>query len=256
MPAQVQRFVAVGQRRELPGGMALTPVAGVIICTWRAAGRPRAAWLAATVPLGVWLNGGAGEGWYAVPFWARLWWGTLIAMLAAGARGLFGGMPKEVGMEPSDSRDTRLPRPTGNSQSSVTMQMLERAAHMLQELPGLNTVVAAISSVARAEATVGPATTQGAYTVVPLSEVVFAGGFGLGRSVGTSAGSETATPTVGGGGGGGGGGLGRGRAVAVVAIGPEGVTVKPVIDVTSLALAGLATTAAVAMALMRLRRSR
>lgn len=158
-------------------------------------------------------------------------------------------------MEPPNGRDTRLSRGAGDNQRGVSMQMLERAAQMLQELPGLNTVVAAISSVARAEATVGPATTQGQYTIVPLSEVVFAGGFGLGRGLGTSAGGD-AMPTLGGGGGGGGGGLGRGRAVAVVAIGPDGVTVKPVIDVTSLALAGIATSAAFAMAFLRLRRPR
>ncbi len=256
MPARVERFLAVGRRVELPGGVALTPVAAVAIGIWHAADRSRGAWLAAAVPVGVWLHGGVGTGWYAVPIWAHGWWGTLIAVLVAGAGSLFTEMPEEVTMEPPNGRDTRVPRGAGDNQRGVPMQMLERAAQMLQELPGLNTVVAAISSVARAEATVGPATTQGQYTVVPLSEVVFAGGFGLGRGLGTSAGGDTTPPTVGGGGGGGGGGVGRGRAVAVVAIGPDGVTVKPVIDVTSLALAGIATGAAFAMAFLRLRRPR
>lgn len=255
MPARVERFLAVGRQVELPGGAALTPAAAVVVGIWRTADLARGTWLVAAVPVGFWLHGGAGAGWYAVPFWAHGWWGLLVAMLVAGAGSLSGGVPEEVTMEPPNGRDTRMSRGAGDNQRGVSMQMLERAAQMLQELPGLNTVVAAISSVARAEATVGPATTQGQYTIVPLSEVVFAGGFGLGRGLGTSA-TGDAMPTLGGGGGGGGGGLGRGRAVAVVAIGPDGVTVKPVIDVTSLALAGIATSAAFAMAFLRLRRSR
>ena len=42
-----------------------------------------------------------------------------------------------------------------------------------------------------------------------------------------------------GGGGIGGGGRSAGRPVAIIIIGPEGVTVKPVFDVTKIALAGI-----------------
>jgi hypothetical protein len=44
-----------------------------------------------------------------------------------------------------------------------------------------------------------------------------------------------------------------GRPVAVIAIGPDGVTVKPVVDVTKVALAGL-TAWATMLGLLRARR--
>jgi hypothetical protein len=51
----------------------------------------------------------------------------------------------------------------------------------------------------------------------------------------------------------GGGGGAMGRPVAIIAIGPEGVTVKPVMDVTKVALAGLTAWVSV-LGLLRARR--
>ena len=56
-----------------------------------------------------------------------------------------------------------------------------------------------------------------------------AGGFGFGG--GSGPGDEA---TGGGGGGGGGGGSSVGRPVAVVRVGPDGIEVKPIIDVTKI----------------------
>ena len=88
------------------------------------------------------------------------------------------------------------------------------------------------------------------YTVITAAEVTSGGGFGMGLGLGPpSTPGGTAAPTAeaalpetrqtGGAGGLGGGGGSMGRPVAVIAIGPDGVTVKPVVDVTKVALAGL-----------------
>ncbi|HEY4384072.1 MAG TPA: hypothetical protein VGN34_06300, partial [Ktedonobacteraceae bacterium] len=81
--------------------------------------------------------------------------------------------------------------------------------------------------------------TAGNYTVITASEIAAGGGFGSGSG---SAGLTTfpkqqketsplqAEPANGGGSGMGGGGGSSGRPVAVIIIGPEGVTVKPVVD--------------------------
>jgi uncharacterized spore protein YtfJ len=101
------------------------------------------------------------------------------------------------------------------------------------------------------------------YTVITAAEVTSGGGFGMGIGLGppsrpggtAAATADAAQPEdrqTGGGGGGGGGGS-MGRPVAVIAIGPDGVTVRPVVDVTKVALAGL-TAWATMLAVLRARR--
>jgi uncharacterized spore protein YtfJ len=101
------------------------------------------------------------------------------------------------------------------------------------------------------------------YTVITAAEVTSGGGFGMGLGLGPpSRPGGRAAPTAeappedrqsGGAGGVGGGGGSMGRPVAVIAIGPDGVTVKPVVDVTKVALAGL-TAWATMLGLLRARR--
>jgi uncharacterized spore protein YtfJ len=101
------------------------------------------------------------------------------------------------------------------------------------------------------------------YTVITAAEVTSGGGFGMGMGLGPPSRPGSRAPTAeaaqpedrqtGGGGGLGGGGGAMGRPVAIIAIGPDGVTVKPVVDLTKVALAGL--TALVSMlGLLRARR--
>lgn len=104
---------------------------------------------------------------------------------------------------------------------------------------------------------------SGTYTVIAAAEVTSGGGFGMGVGLcPASKADETAAPTVeatplegreSGGGGVGGGGGAMGRPVAIIAIGPDGVTIKPVVDVTKIALAGL-TAWATMLGLLRARR--
>lgn len=96
---------------------------------------------------------------------------------------------------------------------------------------------------------------HGEYTIITASEVGAGGGFGFGLGFGTPAGPGAATqapPGNGGGGSAGGGGSG-GRPVAVIVIGPGGVEVKPVLDITKIGLVALATWGAALVALRKLR---
>jgi uncharacterized spore protein YtfJ len=102
------------------------------------------------------------------------------------------------------------------------------------------------------------------HTVITAAEVTSGGGFGMGMGLGspstpgrkaalTAGAAQPETTQSGGAGGLGGGGGAMGRPVAVIAIGPDGVTVKPVVDVTKVALAGLTAWAAM-LGLLRARR--
>jgi len=100
----------------------------------------------------------------------------------------------------------------------------------------------------------------GDYTLITASEVGAGGGFGFGFGGGTSpAGTSSEAPgekqqDTGGGSGIGGGGGSAGRPVATIIIGPEGVRVEPVVDVTKIALAVFTTAGAMLLALGRMSR--
>jgi uncharacterized spore protein YtfJ len=114
---------------------------------------------------------------------------------------------------------------------------------------------------AKPGAVFGQPVESGGYTLITASEVTSGGGFGVGTGRGPAprdsrqpspveAASPAGRQSVGGGGFGGGGGS-MGRPVAVIAIGPNGVTVRPVVDVTKVALAALTAS----LAVLRLRRA-
>jgi uncharacterized spore protein YtfJ len=102
-------------------------------------------------------------------------------------------------------------------------------------------------SAASVEAVYSEPVVSGDYTVINAAEVAVAGGFGSGFgygpnlqkkkvAVGEAKGDQNEAATGGGGGGGGGGGS-NARPVAIITIGPEGVSVRPVFDVTKIGLA-------------------
>jgi|Tabmets5t2r1_1033131.scaffolds.fasta_scaffold55653_2 uncharacterized spore protein YtfJ len=123
----------------------------------------------------------------------------------------------------------------------------DRAATMLDKL----------FAAAQPGAVYGQPVESGTYTVIAAAEVTSGGGFGMGVGLGPASRSdETGAPPEGretGGGGVGGGGGAMGRPVAIIAVGPDGVTIKPVMDVTKIALAGL-TASATMLGLLRARR--
>lgn len=121
-----------------------------------------------------------------------------------------------------------------------------------------------IFAAAQPGAVYGEPVTSGNYTVITASEVTAAGGFGSGAGFGPGAASTAQKPAEGaasegqpqeaGGGGMGGGGTSFARPVAVVTIGPDGVRVKPVVDVTKLGLALLTAWGAMWLTLARMRK--
>ena len=115
---------------------------------------------------------------------------------------------------------------------------------------GAEQVSRALERAGSGEGAVGPATVVGDHTVIPLIETFASGGFGGGSGVGIDGGSE------GSGGGGGGGGIGRSRTIAVADVGPEGVKIRPVIDITGLALPAVSAIAALIVGGRRRRRRR
>jgi uncharacterized spore protein YtfJ len=131
------------------------------------------------------------------------------------------------------------------------MPELERVGSLVGGAARPEEMVKALTTVASGAGAVGPVTTVGDRSVIPLVETMFSGGYGGGGGGGTS--GEGGTEEGLGGGGGGGGG-GRSRTVAVVEVAPEGVTIRPVIDRTAIALAVITGAFGLVTAIARRRR--
>jgi uncharacterized spore protein YtfJ len=122
---------------------------------------------------------------------------------------------------------------------------------------------------ARPSSVFAPPLTAGEYTVITASEV-YAGigvGFGAGGGSGPAETGEPAgdqppaeqpaadddlPPGSGVGYGGGGGGVTLGRPVAAITIGPNGVSVEPIVDATKIAIALFTTLGAMALMFSRM----
>ena len=133
-------------------------------------------------------------------------------------------------------------------EKSAKERVTAETARLIGVISGAEQVSRALERAGSGEGAVGAPVVVGDRTVIPLIETYATGGFGGGSGVGMDGGSE------GSGGGGGGGGLGRSRTVAVADVGPEGVKIRPVVDVTGLALP--AVTALAALIIGRGRRRR
>jgi uncharacterized spore protein YtfJ len=134
----------------------------------------------------------------------------------------------------------------------------------MTSLEGLRQINERLIEMAGPKAVFGDPVTQGEYTVITASElftaVGSAHGFGQGSNELADTTDEADEPSrqagtaSGAGGGGGGGGTVNGRPVAVIIVGPEGVTVEPVVDVTKIGLAFLTTIGAMALMVGRMKR--
>jgi uncharacterized spore protein YtfJ len=123
---------------------------------------------------------------------------------------------------------------------------LEQASQLMEKL----------FDVARPGAVFSQPTTAGDRTVITASEVRVGMGFGYGGGGGTGPADEEGGEAQSGvGGGGGGGGGSAGRPVAVISIGPEGVRVEPVVDVTKISLAMFTTLGSMFLMLRNMRRA-
>lgn len=108
-------------------------------------------------------------------------------------------------------------------------------------------------SVAQASSVFGAPQAAGDYVVIPAAEVSGGMGFGFGRGGGGP--SEEAGASNGYGGGMGGGGGVMARPVAAIKIGPNGVSVVPIVDATKLTLAMVTLVGSAILMLRKMRRA-
>ena len=132
----------------------------------------------------------------------------------------------------------------------------------LESLDELGDFSKRLFEAAHLQSVFGEAIEKGEYTVIPAAEVVSAGGVGYGFASGAGGRVARASKEMGGadldsdragGGGGGAGGTSRGRPVAAINIGPEGVWVQPIVDVTKLGLAALTTLGSMGLMFLRMK---
>jgi uncharacterized spore protein YtfJ len=133
-------------------------------------------------------------------------------------------------------------------EDDMAQDRTEQIAAVARDVTRAEAIAAALSSAASGAGAVGPTTSVGDRSVVPLTETFFAGGYG--------GGGGASDAEAGAGAGGGGGGVGRSRTVAVVEVTPDGVAVLPVLDKTAIALAALGAGVGLLGAVMRVRRRR
>jgi uncharacterized spore protein YtfJ len=125
----------------------------------------------------------------------------------------------------------------------------------------LSKVLEKVYAAAQPEAVFGEPVRAGNYTVITASEVTAGGGFGWGfgpviQAQKKQTDEERSQPQAQQAGGGGiGGGGSSGRPVAIIIIESDKVTVQPVVDVTKIALAGLAAWGTIVTIIRRMRKA-
>jgi uncharacterized spore protein YtfJ len=122
------------------------------------------------------------------------------------------------------------------------MSPLEHVTEAAAKAEGL---LQSILGSAKSEDVYGPVTTVGDRTIIPVAAIERAGGFGFGGG-----GGSDEQDNEGGGVGVGGGGASTARPVAVIEVDESGVRVRPILDLTKVALVALAAV----LAIRRMRR--
>jgi uncharacterized spore protein YtfJ len=114
-------------------------------------------------------------------------------------------------------------------------------------------VLGRLFDVAKPNVIYGEPVTSGEYTVITAGEVSVGMGLGFGGGGGEAQEPEKENAS-GAGMGGGGGGASAGRPVAAIVIGPHGVRVEPIFDVTKVAIAFFTALGAMFMARRAMRK--
>lgn len=139
--------------------------------------------------------------------------------------------------------------------------------NLAKESQGRSQALDRLLSSADSSKVFGQPVTSGQYTVITASEVASGGGFGSGMGFGLPrarrgeaseepAGASAGSAPEGAGGGGGGGGGSVGRPVAAIIVTPDGVEVKPVLDVTKVSLAALTAFGALGVLALKMLKKR
>ena len=121
-------------------------------------------------------------------------------------------------------------------------------------------IISQLFTVARPGAVFSEPVKSGEYTVITASEVSVTMGVGFGgggslKPQNSDSSAEATTELSELGSGGGGGGFSMGRPVAIVSIGPAGVRVEPVLDITKIGLAFITALGALFMMRGKMRRA-
>ena len=138
-----------------------------------------------------------------------------------------------------------------NTNEEMNLELTERS------LAGVEHMMQSFLSKADVSAAYGQPVQSGETLIIPAAEVVAAAGFGVGMGAGTSSTDQEQSeqqPSSGSGGGGGGGGRVFSRPVAVIVAGPDGVEVKPVIDLTKVWMAALTAAGFVIASMAKMRK--
>ncbi len=140
----------------------------------------------------------------------------------------------------------------------MAQDMNEVLSAVLKDNQRGHTTLGKLIAVAQPNSVFSEPVQSGEYTLITASEVAVGVGFGIGGGAGGGPqdGEEQASegPAFGFGGGGGGGGGAGGRPVAVIAVGPDGVHIEPVIDMTKIGIALLTALGSMFLAFGRMRR--
>ncbi|HSJ56552.1 MAG TPA: hypothetical protein VLC95_05200, partial [Anaerolineae bacterium] len=116
-----------------------------------------------------------------------------------------------------------------------------------------------LAAVAQPGAVFAEPVSVGDYTVITASEIRMGAGMGFGGGFGEGSTREDQegedNQGSGAGVGGGAGGMSAGRPVAAIVVGPEGVHVEPIVDVTTLGIALFTAVGAMFMMLNRMRKA-
>lgn len=120
-------------------------------------------------------------------------------------------------------------RPTVEPLSNASLQVADRVEGIIEKLTVAGSVSAAF----------GEASTVGDRTIIPVARVSTGGGFGFGSGQ-----AEAVQDTAASGGSGAGGGAGAmATPIAAIVVTPEEVRVQPIVDVTKVTLAAIASLA-------------
>ncbi|VAW31257.1 hypothetical protein MNBD_CHLOROFLEXI01-3927 [hydrothermal vent metagenome] len=114
-----------------------------------------------------------------------------------------------------------------------------------------NALIGRLFDITRPEAVYSQPVTVGEHTIITASEYMAGMGVGYGSGGGLSAQEEPEGMGIGGGGGGGGTALAR--PVATIIVGPNGVRVEPIIDVTKIAITMFTALGAMVLALRKMK---
>ena len=120
---------------------------------------------------------------------------------------------------------------TNETNPAAGERKVDYQTHLEKQNQTVQSTLDRFLSTADVERAYGEPIQHGDHWIIPTAEVVAGLGFGVGAGHGGDGDA--------GGSGGGGGGRAYSRPVAVVVVGPEGVEVKPVLDVTKIALTAL-----------------